>query len=106
MVKRIYLPRNLFKIVTAISTIRLMITMLAPVGRFISNDRISLPRKQITDRKTDNTATALKLTTSLRAITAGKMIKLEIKKASHHPHTHNNGQCCQAAQSKTDKTRL
>ena len=80
MVKRIYLPRNLFKTVTAISTIRLMITMLAPVGRFISNDRISPARKQITDRKTDNSATALKLTTSLRAITAGKMIKLEIRR--------------------------
>ena len=70
----------MLKIVTVTRRSKLIITILAPVGKFISNDKASPARKQITDKKTDSTATALKLMTSLRAMTAGKIIRLDISK--------------------------
>ena len=53
--------------------------MLAPVGRFQTKDRASPAAKQISEMQADVTTSARKLLTSLRAVTAGRMIRLDIR---------------------------
>ena len=57
-----------------ISAATLTDTMLAPVGRFQTKDRASPAAKQISEMQADVTTSARKLLTSLRAVTAGRMI--------------------------------
>ena len=71
---------HFFTRITAKRTAILTRTILAPVGRLILKDKIIPKKKHTIDKTTDVHTTALKLPTSFPAVTAGKIIRLEIRR--------------------------